>query len=75
MSITTTTRAYKWAERRKIERHPTTGPCSLSRCERAEEEIFKPKEVAAYAAFNKVRDPPFRQSAQVRTDGLWPEEW
>lgn len=41
--------AYKWAERRKIERHPTTGAMQLVEVrERVEEvEIFKPKQVAA----------------------------
>ncbi|MBA4491467.1 3'-5' exonuclease [Paracoccus sp. S1E-3] len=44
--------AYKWAERRKIERHPTTGAMQLVEVrERVEEvEIFKPKEVAATPA-------------------------
>jgi len=38
--------AYKWAERRKIERHPTTGAMQLVEVrERVEEvDIFKPKE-------------------------------
>ncbi|SEO15183.1 Part of AAA domain-containing protein [Paracoccus alcaliphilus] len=41
--------AYKWAERRKIERHPTTGAMQLVEVrERVEEvEIFKPKDVIA----------------------------
>ncbi len=41
--------AYKWAERRKIERHPTTGAMQLVEVrERIEEvEIFKPVEVLA----------------------------
>jgi len=41
--------AYKWAERRKIERHPTTGAMQLVEVrERIEEvEIFKPKDVPA----------------------------
>ncbi len=41
--------AYKWAERRKIERHPTTGAMQLVEVrERVEEvEIFKPKDVPA----------------------------
>ena len=39
--------AYKWAERRKIERHPTTGAMQLVEVrERVEEvETFKPKDV------------------------------
>lgn len=41
--------AYKWAERRKIERHPTTGAMQLVEVrERVEEvEIFKPKTILA----------------------------
>jgi hypothetical protein len=41
--------AYKWAERRKIERHPTTGAMQLVEVrERVEEvKIFKPKDVLA----------------------------
>lgn len=41
--------AYKWAERRKIERHPTTGAMQLVEVrERIEEvEIFKPKDIPA----------------------------
>ena len=44
--------AYKWAERRKIERHPTTGAMQLVEVrERVEEvEIFKPKDVPAVPA-------------------------
>ena len=44
--------AYKWAERRKIERHPTTGAMQLVEVrERVEEvEIFKPRDVTAIPA-------------------------
>src|SRR5579883_916676 len=47
--------AYKWAERRKIERHPTTGAMQLVEVrERVEEvEIVRPKEVAQPAAAAK----------------------
>ena len=43
--------AYKWAERRKIERHPTTGAMQLVEVrERIEEiDIFKPKAIDAPA--------------------------
>lgn len=71
--------AYKWAERRKIERHPTTGAMQLVEVrERVEEvEIFKPREVAATPA------PAFKTAARL-FDNLRkfelmafgvPEEW
>ncbi|SDW38967.1 type II toxin-antitoxin system RelE family toxin [Paracoccus sanguinis] len=71
--------AYKWAERRKIERHPTTGAMQLVEVrERVEEvEIFKPKEVAATPA-------PLTKPAALLFDNLRkfelmafgvPEEW
>jgi UvrD-like helicase C-terminal domain/AAA domain len=70
--------AYKWAERRKIERHPTTGAMQLVEVrERVEEvEIFKPKEVAAAPAPAK---PPARLFDNLRKFELMafgvPEEW
>jgi mRNA-degrading endonuclease RelE of RelBE toxin-antitoxin system len=72
--------AYKWAERRKIERHPTTGAMQLVEVrERIKEvEIVQPAEVAEAA--EPARQAPrggvgpeaqaLRQSAQVRIDGL-----
>ncbi|KQZ12525.1 DNA helicase [Mesorhizobium sp. Root552] len=71
--------AYKWAERRKIERHPTTGAMQLVEVrERVEEvEIFKPKEVVA-------TPPPSAKPAPLLFDNLRkfelmafgvPEEW
>lgn len=71
--------AYKWAERRKIERHPTTGAMQLVEVrERVEEvEIFKPKELAsplAHAAkpatllFDNLR------KIELMAFGV-PEEW
>lgn len=71
--------AYKWAERRKIERHPTTGAMQLVEVrERVEEvEIFKPKEVAATPA--PVARPGVRLFENLRKFELMafgvPEEW
>jgi len=71
--------AYKWAERRKIERHPTTGAMQLVEVrERIEEvEIFKPKEVAATPA--PVTKPAARLFDNLRKFELMafgvPEEW
>jgi AAA domain len=71
--------AYKWAERRKIERHPTTGAMQLVEVrERVEEvEIFKPKEVAAAPA--PAAKPAARLFDNLRKFELMafgvPEEW
>lgn len=70
--------AYKWAERRKIERHPTTGAMQLVEVrERVEEvEIFKPKEVAAPTP---TAEPAARLFDNLRKFELMafgvPEEW
>ena len=71
--------AYKWAERRKIERHPTTGAMQLVEVrERIEEvEIFKPKDVPA--APLPVASPASRLFDNLRKFELMafgvPEEW
>jgi mRNA-degrading endonuclease RelE of RelBE toxin-antitoxin system len=71
--------AYKWAERRKIERHATTGAMQLVEVrERVEEvEIFKPKEVAAKPA--PATKPAARLFDNLRKFELMafgvPEEW
>jgi superfamily I DNA/RNA helicase/mRNA-degrading endonuclease RelE of RelBE toxin-antitoxin system len=71
--------AYKWAERRKIERHPTTGAMQLVEVrERVEEvEIFKPKEVVAIPA--PAAKPAARLFDNLRKFELMafgvPEEW
>lgn len=71
--------AYKWAERRKIERHPTTGAMQLVEVrERVEEvEIFKPKEVATTPA--PAAKPAVRLFENLRKFELMafgvPEEW
>ncbi len=69
--------AYKWAERRKIERHPTTGAMQLVEVrERVEEvEIFKPREGTATPA----RAPATRLFDNLRKFELMafgvPEDW
>jgi mRNA-degrading endonuclease RelE of RelBE toxin-antitoxin system len=71
--------AYKWAERRKIERHPTTGAMQLVEVrERIEEvEIFKPKDVPA--APLPIAKPAPRLFDNLRKFELMafgvPEEW
>ena len=70
--------AYKWAERRKIERHPTTGAMQLVEVrERVKEvEIFKPREVVAPTPTTK---PATRLFDNLRKFELMafgvPEEW
>jgi superfamily I DNA/RNA helicase/mRNA-degrading endonuclease RelE of RelBE toxin-antitoxin system len=71
--------AYKWAERRKIERHPTTGAMQLVEVrERVEEvEIFKPKEVAATPVPAAKSSPPLFDNLrkfELMAFGV-PEEW
>ncbi len=71
--------AYKWAERRKIERHPTTGAMQLVEVrERVEEvEIFKPKEVAEPIAATPASQPKLfdnLRKAELMAFGV-PEEW
>ena len=71
--------AYKWAERRKIERHPTTGAMQLVEVrERVEEvEIFKPKEVPAAPTPAPKHAPPLfdnLRKMELMAFGV-PEEW
>lgn len=71
--------AYKWAERRKIERHPTTGAMQLVEVrERVEEvEIFKPKEAPvapAPAAKPAVKLFDNLRKFELMAFGV-PEEW
>lgn len=71
--------AYKWAERRKIERHPTTGAMQLVEVrERVEEvEIFKPRDVTATPA--PITKPDALLFDNLRKFELMafgvPEEW
>ena len=73
--------AYKWAERRKIERHPTTGAMQLVEVrERIEEiEIFRTKEVEAPVAPAPVARPSVSLFDNLRKYELMafgvPEEW
>ena len=71
--------AYKWAERRKIERHPTTGAMQLVEVrERVEEvEIVKPKEVAEPVAPAPAAKPKLFDNLrkfELMAFGV-PEEW
>lgn len=73
--------AYKWAERRKIERHPTTGAMQLVEVrERVEKiEIFKAQEVAALAEVTPVAKSSVSLFDNLRKYELMafgvPEEW
>lgn len=73
--------AYKWAERRKIERHPTTGAMQLVEVrERIEEiEILRTKEVEAPVAPAPVVKPSVSLFGNLRKHELMafgvPEEW
>jgi mRNA-degrading endonuclease RelE of RelBE toxin-antitoxin system len=62
--------AYKWAERRKIERHPTTGAMQLVEVrERVHEiEVFQPKAVSKTKLFDNLR------KFELMSFGV-PEEW
>ena len=68
--------AYKWAERRKIERHPTTGAMQMVEVrERVEEiELYRPREAAA-----PVAHPPQTIFDNLRKFELMafgvPEDW
>ncbi|MGO7219349.1 3'-5' exonuclease [Rhizobium ruizarguesonis] len=73
--------AYKWAERRKIERHPTTGAMQLVEVrERIEEiEIFRTKDVEAPVVAAPVVTPSVSLFDNLRKYELMafgvPEEW
>jgi hypothetical protein len=73
--------AYKWAERRKIERHPTTGAMQLVEVrERIEEiEIFRTRQVEAPVAAAPVVKPSVSLFDNLRKYELMafgvPEEW
>ncbi|MBV1700620.1 MAG: UvrD-helicase domain-containing protein [Hyphomicrobiales bacterium] len=62
--------AYKWAERRKIERHPTTGAMQLVEVRERVEEVasFKPARPAAAKPFDNLR------KFELMSFGV-PEEW
>ncbi len=62
--------AYKWAERRKIERHPTTGAMQLVEVrERVQEiEVFAPKVAVKPKLFDNLR------KFELMSFGV-PEEW
>ena len=68
--------AYKWAERRKIERHPTTGAMQLVEVrERVQDvEIFMPKPVEAIPATPKPLLFDNLRKLELMSFGV-PEEW
>lgn len=68
--------AYKWAERRKIERHPTTGAMQLVEIrERVEEiEIVRPKPATATGAAPKPALFANLRKMELMGFGV-PEEW
>ena len=68
--------AYKWAERRKIERHPTTGAMQLVEVrERVQEiEVFVPKPVDAPTAAPKEKLFGNLRKFELMNFGV-PEEW
>ncbi|VFU10488.1 3'-5' exonuclease [Methylocella tundrae] len=68
--------AYKWAERRKIERHPATGAMQLVEVrERIEEiEILKPKVIEALAQAAKPKLFDNLRKFELMSFGV-PEEW
>jgi len=68
--------AYKWAERRKIERHPTTGAMQLVEVrERVEEiAIFTPRPVVAPTVIAKPKLFDNLRKFELMAFGV-PEEW
>jgi hypothetical protein len=68
--------AYKWAERRKIERHPTTGAMQLVEVrERVEDvAVFAPQPAAATAAVVKPKLFDNLRKFELMAFGV-PEEW
>lgn len=73
--------AYRWAERRKIERHPATGAMQLVEVrERVEEvEVFRPREPGAQAAVARIPEPSVGLFDNLRKYELMafgvPEDW
>ena len=63
-------KAYAWAERRRIERHPTTGAMQLVEIRERVEEVAAPQPPPAAAASSCAEAEAVRQPAQVRADGL-----
>jgi mRNA-degrading endonuclease RelE of RelBE toxin-antitoxin system len=71
--------AYRWAERRKIERHPTTGAMQLVEVrERVEEvEVFRPPQEAAPVDVEDTDGPKLfdnLRKVELMSFGV-PEEW
>lgn len=71
--------AYRWAERRKIERHPTTGAMQLVEVRERIEEMFQPRGFREDVVLLPVSKPSLRLFDNLRKYELMafgvPEEW
>lgn len=69
-------RAYQWAERRKLEVHPTTGAAQLVEIRERVEEILVPKYVEDRASATRPKPKFFEKysDAQLLAYGV-PQEW
>ncbi len=68
-------RAYAWAERRKLETHPTTGAAQIIELRESVREIVMPTYVQAAAAPKPVTRPLAGQSDDVLLGYGVPAEW
>ena len=68
-------RAYAWAERRKLETHPTTGAAQIIELRESVREIVVPSYVQAAAAPNAVTRPLAGTSEDVLLGYGVPAEW
>jgi hypothetical protein len=60
--------AYAWAERRKIERHPTTGAAQLVAVRERVEEIAPHRPTLSPAVGTALQPPLFSKSDEARAD-------
>src|SRR5690606_1142434 len=68
--------AYNWAERRKLETHPKTGPAQLVEIRETVKEVFVPVSVEGERATPPVKLPLFDTLADDELlDYGVPEEW
>src|SRR5215217_3787165 len=68
-------RAYAWAERRKLETHPTTGAAQIVELRESVREIVVPTYVQAAAVTTRVTRPLAGQSDDVLLGYGVPAEW
>lgn len=69
-------KAYDWAERRKLERHPKTGAAQLVKIRERVETITVPEYVAPAAPAESANHPLFADTADSELLGYGvPEEW